>query len=64
MIQVFDEAGCYVGDAESFGAARRLQLEAIAEPLRYAYAGIGTEGQPLFHTEMLTPDQLALTVND
>ena len=57
VIDVFALEGEFVGEASSFGAARKMQQEALPLEWRDAYAGIGTEGQPLFHNDKLTPEQ-------
>ena len=56
-IQVFGMNG-YLETASSFGEAKTMQLADLPEELREHYAGIGSEGQPLFHADGL-PDDLA-----
>jgi hypothetical protein len=52
-VEGFD--GLALGDAVSFGEAKRMQLASVPEELRRYYGGIGTNGQCLFY-EM--PDEL------
>ena len=58
-ISVFGLRGAYLGEAASFGDARKMQEASLPEELREAYAGIGVEGQPLFLSEELTPELCA-----
>lgn len=44
-----------LGNAASFGEARRMQEASLPEDLRPAYAGI-QGGMPLFYEHMLTDD--------
>lgn len=55
-IEVFGLEGSYLGDAISFGAARLMQTASLPHELRPAYAGIGTEGQPLFYIDELSAE--------
>ena len=57
-ITVLGMRGVYLGEAASFGEAKTMQLADLPEELREHYAGIGYEGQVLFHADGL-PDELA-----
>ena len=55
-IEVYGMKGLHLGTVTSFGKAKDMQLADLPEELREHYAGIGSEGQPLFHADSLTAD--------
>lgn len=57
-ISVFDLSGKRIGAANSFGDAKRMQEAALPDDIRKAYAGINENGDPLFYSELLTPELL------
>lgn len=54
-MEVYGIDGKYLGEARSFGEAKRMQQASLPDDLRGAYAGY-SDGMPLFYTEMLTPE--------
>jgi hypothetical protein len=48
----------YLGEASSFGEARRMQHASLPADLKDAYAGIH-DGMPVFYTDMLSEALLA-----
>lgn len=54
-IEVYGLNARYIGVANSFGQAKRMQQEALPDDLKPLYAGI-QDGGPLFYTEMLTDE--------
>lgn len=55
-IEVFALEGNYVGIANGFGEAKRMQQAALPEELKPLYAGIAPSGAPLFYSEFITPE--------
>lgn len=54
-MEVYGIGVVYVGTANGFGAAKRMQQASLPADLRDAYAGI-QDGMPIFYREMLTPE--------
>lgn len=51
---VYAYNGAYLGTASNFRDAKAMQLASLPDDLRDAYAGIGSEGYPVFyHTPSL-----------
>jgi len=54
-MEVYAMDGRYIGEARSFGEAKRMQEASLPDDLKPVYAGY-SDGRPLFYTEMLTPE--------
>ena len=52
-IEVWGISAKYLGTANSFGEARRMQQASLPDDLKPLYAGI-QDGIPLFYREMIT----------
>ena len=55
-IEVFALKGEYVGIAQNYGEAKRMQQASLPEDLKSLYAGIAPNGGPLFYSEFITPE--------
>ena len=56
-MRVFGLGGAYLGEARSFGEAKRLQEASLPADLVPAYGGV-QDGRPVFYLDMLDPDLL------
>jgi len=55
QLEVFGINARYLGQARSFGEAKRMQQDSLPDDLKAAYAGY-QEGAPLFYREFLTEE--------
>jgi hypothetical protein len=55
MMEVYGINAVLLGEAASFGEARRMQRAALPDDLKAAYAGY-QDGGPIFYAHLLTDD--------